>query len=194
VRLIGVDTDWDQVRNSSPSDWPQSLCRRFHFVTPPDIVSRAFRIPRSAAESRSRRSCENPSMRTLRLIGYWRSNTDPDWPDAHDFVDESWDERVRNLVAGYLANGTVLAGAAGVSTCRLCGKANGSSSSLTACTCGQRDSRTTSATIPSVCPRSSLTTFTAHSTSWRMRTATPIGGDLSPCSSSTSRAIVRMRR
>jgi hypothetical protein len=45
---------------------------------------------------------------------------------VHDFVDESWDERVRNLVAGYLANGTILACAAGVSRCRLCGKANGS--------------------------------------------------------------------
>jgi hypothetical protein len=40
VRLIGVGQDSDQRRNSSPADWPQSLCRPSHCltITPDDLA------------------------------------------------------------------------------------------------------------------------------------------------------------
>jgi hypothetical protein len=62
----------------------------------------------------------------LTLIGYWRSDDQPDWPDAGDFVDESWDAEERRLVASYLESGTVPWAAMGYSRCRLCRKLNGS--------------------------------------------------------------------
>ena len=60
------------------------------------------------------------------LIGYWSSKWEPDWPDPHDFVDEGWDARERALVARYLESGFVPWVQAGVSQCRFCGAANGS--------------------------------------------------------------------
>ena len=39
------------------------------------------------------------------LIGYWRSAAQPQWPDPHDFVDESWDPNERLVLAGYLDSG-----------------------------------------------------------------------------------------
>jgi hypothetical protein len=64
----------------------------------------------------------------LTLIGYWRSEGEPndEWPDAHDFVDEGWDEVERHMVATYLSSGTVARAYRGWSPCRFCGKHNGS--------------------------------------------------------------------
>lgn len=66
-----------------------------------------------------------------RLIGYWRENGDPDWPDPADFVDPEWDRGERRAVALYLDSGASSAStveipvALGPSTCRLCGIRNG---------------------------------------------------------------------
>jgi len=66
--------------------------------------------------------------RPRRLIGYWRSDDSPNWPDPIDFVDEQWDRDEREVVGSYLSRGRESAGMAwaGVSTCRFCGKMNGS--------------------------------------------------------------------
>jgi len=60
------------------------------------------------------------------LIGYWRNDAHPEWPDPHDFVDETWDGEERELVARYLREGFVPWVALGYSPCRICGKPNGS--------------------------------------------------------------------
>lgn len=62
----------------------------------------------------------------LQLIGYWRNERHPEYPDPHDFVDANWDEDQREVVAGYLDNGTYLRGFMGLSPCRHCGAPNGS--------------------------------------------------------------------
>jgi hypothetical protein len=64
-------------------------------------------------------------MNALRLIGYWRSAREPDWPDPRDFVDTAWDDAERDLVATYLETGRVPAIQLGYSTCRLCDCENG---------------------------------------------------------------------
>jgi hypothetical protein len=60
------------------------------------------------------------------LIGYWRSNEEPEWPDPHDFVDETWDLEERALVADYLRDGFIPWMEMGFSWCRICGMMNGS--------------------------------------------------------------------
>jgi hypothetical protein len=62
---------------------------------------------------------------SVRRIGYWRNETTGDLPDPHDLVDEEWDKREREMAASYLEQGFIPWGAAGSSTCRICGKANG---------------------------------------------------------------------
>ena len=59
------------------------------------------------------------------LIGYWRSEYEPDWPDPRDFVDASWSAEERRAVAKYLSNGTVVVECRGLSPCRFCGQHNG---------------------------------------------------------------------
>lgn len=59
------------------------------------------------------------------LIGYWKSDHEPDWPDPRDFVDASWSAEERREVAGYLSNGTVVVEYRGLSPCRFCGQHNG---------------------------------------------------------------------
>jgi hypothetical protein len=66
-------------------------------------------------------------MAEVKLIGYWRSDDAPQWPDPVEFVDDTWDRIDRSSVAEYLKRGSlspVLQ--AGYSTCRFCGAANGS--------------------------------------------------------------------
>ena len=64
-------------------------------------------------------------MVTLRLIGYWRSEREPDWPDPHDFIDATWDSEARHVVIHYLQGGTIAAAYRGLSPCRICGAHNG---------------------------------------------------------------------
>lgn len=61
----------------------------------------------------------------MRLIGFWRGDRAPDWPDVERFVDASWDEQERDLVATYLGSGQVWRWSPGVSRCRFCEKPNG---------------------------------------------------------------------
>ena len=64
-------------------------------------------------------------MTTLRLIGYWRSETGPDWPDPKAFVDPTWGSDERDDVASYLHAGTIARLFMGWSYCRFCGEQNG---------------------------------------------------------------------
>ena len=63
---------------------------------------------------------------SLRLIGYWRSDSDPSLPDPAAFVDKAWDEDERHQVDWYFSHGTMLRVAMGFSRCRVCGEPNGS--------------------------------------------------------------------
>lgn len=64
----------------------------------------------------------------LTLIGYWRSEDgrNDEWPDAHDFVDATWDRQERYMVRTYLSSGTIARAYRGLSPCRFCGQHNGS--------------------------------------------------------------------
>jgi hypothetical protein len=68
----------------------------------------------------------NESVTTLRLIGYWLGQHAPGWPDVRAFVDRAPDRDLQARVARYLRGGTMFVATAGVSFCRLCGAANGS--------------------------------------------------------------------
>ena len=62
-----------------------------------------------------------------RLIGYWASPQEPEWPDPVRFVDLDWDDRVRQQVVAYLRGGQGTPWAcAGPSFCRICQEVNGS--------------------------------------------------------------------
>jgi hypothetical protein len=64
---------------------------------------------------------------TVRLIGYWRSDLEPEWPDPRDFVDASWDQSDRHAAARCLdAVGFEPWAQCGFSECRFCGALNGS--------------------------------------------------------------------
>jgi len=65
--------------------------------------------------------------RPLLLLGYWRDETAPDWPDPRDLIDPSWDAATRDAVVAYLKAGRVPWTQLGFSTCRICGKPNGCS-------------------------------------------------------------------
>jgi hypothetical protein len=72
------------------------------------------------------RLCNQEVPAVLRVIGYWDGPAAPDGlPDVCGFAGRA-DPAVRQAVVAYLRSGTVLAVAAGVSRCRLCGIANGS--------------------------------------------------------------------
>jgi hypothetical protein len=70
-------------------------------------------------------------MTRLILIGYWRSDQDPSWPDPAELVDTNWDPNERALVASYLEAGTVVVTYMGYSPCRLCAKRDNGSVELT---------------------------------------------------------------
>ncbi|WP_185444463.1 hypothetical protein [Kribbella qitaiheensis] len=64
-------------------------------------------------------------MESRRLIGYWRNEMHPEYPDPKDLVDESWNEDERHVVWAYLCSGTMIMSFMGLSPCRLCGQPNG---------------------------------------------------------------------
>ena len=67
-----------------------------------------------------------PAVPKVVLIGYWRSDSEPHWPDPRAFEDSSWDASERDLVASYLASAPTIANTyRGLSPCRLCGLPNG---------------------------------------------------------------------
>src|SRR4051794_39808748 len=61
-----------------------------------------------------------------RLIGYWRNEQHPEFPDPSALVDRTWEEDERHVLGVYLASGTMVATYMGRSHCRLCGQDNGS--------------------------------------------------------------------
>jgi hypothetical protein len=64
-------------------------------------------------------------MISLIRIGLWRSDTAPDLPDPHAWIDEGWDEGERAALETYLSCGTVARAFVGFSPCRICGERNG---------------------------------------------------------------------
>src|SRR4051794_37585642 len=60
-----------------------------------------------------------------RLIGYWRNERHPGFPEPHALVDGAWDEDERRMVWAYLSSGTIVASYMGMSPCRFCGEHNG---------------------------------------------------------------------
>jgi len=65
-------------------------------------------------------------LATLKLIGYWPSGSQSDWPNPADFVDPEWDDRERHMVWTYLKYGTIARSYRGLSPCRFCNQQNGS--------------------------------------------------------------------
>jgi hypothetical protein len=65
-------------------------------------------------------------MPTLKLIGYWRSGSEPEWPDPSALVDLAWDEQERHMVWTYVRSGTIARTYQGLSPCRFCGEHKGS--------------------------------------------------------------------
>lgn len=64
--------------------------------------------------------------RSATRVGFWRSRHEPDLPDPHDLVDDAWDPRERDAVIAHLEAGTVAVRWLGPSSCRFCGRQNGS--------------------------------------------------------------------
>jgi len=60
-----------------------------------------------------------------RLLGYWRNDEHPEYPDPAAFVDNTWDRQERHEVWSYLSSGTMAAAYMGLSPCRICGEHNG---------------------------------------------------------------------
>ena len=67
-----------------------------------------------------------PRSISLTLIGYWRSKDQPQWPDPRAMIDDTMPARTRDLVVRYLKAGRSMPWVcAGPSSCRICGKMNG---------------------------------------------------------------------
>jgi hypothetical protein len=63
---------------------------------------------------------------SLILVGYWRGDAHPEWPDPYPFVDPSWDEGERHKTSLYFSSGTIARTYMGRSSCRFCGGSIGS--------------------------------------------------------------------
>jgi hypothetical protein len=61
----------------------------------------------------------------LTLVGYWRSEQHPEWPDPGNFLDLDWDGLERHMTSMYLASGTIARTFMGYASCRICGRQNG---------------------------------------------------------------------
>lgn len=64
-------------------------------------------------------------MKSVRLMGYWYSDSQPAWPDPRRFIDETQNPEIRARVVTYLESGEMFVAACGLSPCRLCGCRNG---------------------------------------------------------------------
>jgi hypothetical protein len=63
----------------------------------------------------------------LHLVGYWRNEQHPEFPDPHKMVDRNWDPEEQATLASYFATGTFLRAGMGYSPCRICEQNNGAS-------------------------------------------------------------------
>lgn len=61
-------------------------------------------------------------MHSLRGIGYWRSDRQPDLPDPSAFIDPTWDEDTREEICDYLRRGLLGRACMGYSPRRVCWK------------------------------------------------------------------------
>lgn len=68
----------------------------------------------------------SPKANGLKALGYWKNDHHPDFPDPRDYVDDSWNPIERKAAALYLKAGRTIASWRGWSSCRMCGKKNGS--------------------------------------------------------------------
>jgi hypothetical protein len=106
----------------------------FHYRAGPVLVRLSGRLGREqrAEYEEALRSLlpgrqENGPAFRFTLIGYWRSEEEPDWPDPRRLADLSWDAAERERVAEYLEGGRHAPWAyAGKSSCRICGESVGS--------------------------------------------------------------------
>lgn len=69
----------------------------------------------------------DPEVKGLKAIGYWRNDHHPDLPEPKDYVDRSWDSAERARVLAYLGAAEPILHWRGFSNCRICGIPNGSS-------------------------------------------------------------------
>jgi hypothetical protein len=67
-----------------------------------------------------------PTERVLTVIGLWSDRAEPYWPDPKDFVDAGWSAEERANVVKALRSGIEVKQFRGESTCRVCGRLNGS--------------------------------------------------------------------
>ncbi len=64
-------------------------------------------------------------QREMKLIGYWRNDQHPEYPDPNDFVSDAVVDEDRDLFVHALENGATVRFLMGYSTCRICGEQNG---------------------------------------------------------------------
>lgn len=68
---------------------------------------------------------KNDGMAARRILGYWRNELHPEYPDPSNWVDSQWATEERETVAEYLGSGSVAMAFMGYSPCRICGIDNG---------------------------------------------------------------------
>lgn len=69
---------------------------------------------------------DGPGTPPLVLIGYWRSDDEPGWPDPRLFIDPAWDRQERAMIVAHLRAGRVPWVRMERSSCLLCGSEQGS--------------------------------------------------------------------
>jgi len=62
------------------------------------------------------------ALAKLKPLGYWQSRDEPSLPHPREFVDTSWDESEKELVAEYMDNAYMAKEWCGLSPCRMCKK------------------------------------------------------------------------
>lgn len=78
-----------------------------------------------AGRHTSRSQAQHAGSTGLTVIGFWRDTAEPYWPDVNDYLDQTWDPEARATVADRLRAGKEVRQFRGHSTCRICGRLNG---------------------------------------------------------------------
>jgi hypothetical protein len=118
----------------------------------------------------------------LRLIGYWRDDKQPQYPDPALFVDPTWDEDEREWVYAYLKYGVYVRGYLGYAPCRLCDKRDNGAAEIsgTERSCGPKGSGTTLPSTRYGYLPSSLSTRTGRWSDSNLSTSISPGGWRAP--------------
>lgn len=86
------------------------------------ILDRYPGAPAATDASWDQRAADFRRLRDLRALGYWATESSPDLPRPHDFVDLSWPSNERDAVFAYLRLGETVLPWKGYSWCRFdCG-------------------------------------------------------------------------